>query len=130
MGPVHVSTPLLDTHPLLWALGDDARLPGWLREELARDPSAFGVSDVCLWEIAIKHSTGKLRVPPDLPGLLESRGFQSVSITREQVWAVRDLPLHHRDPFDRLLVSQAFDLSVPLVTSDAALSAYDVAVMW
>jgi PIN domain nuclease of toxin-antitoxin system len=121
---------LLDTHPLLWALADDDRLPAWLREDVGADASRFGVSDVCLWEIAIKHSTGKLRTPDDLPQIVADLGFHQVSITRAQVWAVRDLPFHHRDPFDRLLVAQARDLGVPIVTADEALGGDDVAVLW
>jgi PIN domain nuclease of toxin-antitoxin system len=121
---------LLDTHPLLWALADDDRIPAWLREDIGADPTRFGVSDACLWEIAIKRSTGKLRTPDDLPRIVADLGFHQVSITRAQVWAVGDLPFHHRDPFDRLLVAQARDLGVPLVTADAALSDYDVAVLW
>lgn len=121
---------LLDTHPLLWALADDERLSAPLRNDIARDASRFGVSDVSLWEIAIKRSTGKLRSPGDLPRIVAELGFHQVPITRAQVWAVRDLPLHHRDPFDRLLVAQARDLGVALVTADVAVSAYDVAILW
>lgn len=121
---------LLDTHPLLWALGGDERLATWLRDDLERDATRYAVSDVSLWEIAIKRATGKLRTPDDLPHLVAQLGFQQVSITRAQVWAVGDLPLHHRDPFDRLLVAQAHDLGVALVTADDALSAYDVPVLW
>jgi PIN domain nuclease of toxin-antitoxin system len=121
---------LLDTHPLLWALADDGRLPAWLREDIGRNAAGFGVSDACMWEIAIKRSTGKLRLPDDLPRIVAELGFQQVSITRTQVWAARDLPFHHRDPFDRLLVAQARDLSIPIVTADEALSDYDVAVLW
>jgi PIN domain nuclease of toxin-antitoxin system len=130
MGPVPVIAGLLDTHPLLWALAADTRLPRWLTEDLDQDPTAFGVSDVCLWEIAIKRSTGKLRTPDDLPQIIADLGFHQLSSTRAHAWAVRDLPFHHRDPFDRLLVAQAQDLGVPLITADAALSAYDVAVLW
>jgi PIN domain nuclease of toxin-antitoxin system len=83
-----------------------------------------------LWEIAIKRSTGKLRTPDDLPQVVANFGFHEVSITRTQVWAVRDLPFHHRDPFDRLLVAQARDLSVPVVTGVPAMSAYDVSLLW
>lgn len=121
---------LLDTHPLLWALADDERLPGWLGKDIDRDPGSFGVSDICLWEIAIKTSTGKLRAPDDLPELVTGLGFGRVPISTAQVWAVKDLPLHHRDPFDRLLVAQAQDLGIPLVTADEAISGYDVAVLW
>ncbi len=123
-------TGLLDTQVLLWAFAADDRLPAWLGEDIDRDPASFGVSDVCLWEIAIKRSTGKLRTPEDLPQVVADVGFHQVSITRSQIWAVRDLPFHHRDPFDRLLVAQARDLRVPVVTSDDAMSAYDVAVLW
>lgn len=121
---------LLDTHPLLWALADDERLPASLRNDIERDATRFGVSDVSLWEIAIKRSTGKLRSPGDLPRIVADLGFHQVPITRAQVWAVSDLPLHHRDPFDRLLVAQARDLGVALVTADVAVSAYDVAILW
>ena len=124
------NTGLLDTHPLLWALAADERLAAWLRDDIERDASRFGVSDVSLWEIAIKRSTGRLRTPDDLPHVVAELGFHEVKITRAQVWAVRDLPFHHPDPFDRLLVAQAQDLGVPLVTADEAMSAYDVAVLW
>lgn len=121
---------LLDTHPLLWALGGDERLPTWLSDDIDRDPTRFGVSDVCLWEIAIKRSTGKLRTPHDLPQIVAELGFAQIAITRAQLWDVGDLPLHHRDPFDRLLIAQAQSLGVPLITADGAMSAYDVAVTW
>ncbi len=121
---------LLDTHPLLWALSADARLANWLAEDIERDPTMFGVSDVSLWEIAIKTAAGKLRIPDDLPRIVADLGFHQVPITLAHVWAVRDLPLHHRDPFDRLLVAQAVDLGVPIMTADAAVSSYDVAVRW
>lgn len=121
---------LLDTQVLLWALAGDERLPQRWAADIDRGPAAFGVSDVCLWEIAIKRSTGRLRAPDDLPEVVAEVGFHQVSITRSQVWAVRDLPLHHRDPFDRLIIAQAMDLRVPVVTADAAISAYDVAVLW
>jgi PIN domain nuclease of toxin-antitoxin system len=125
-----VITGLLDTQALLWIFAGDDRLPVWLGHDIDRDPTSYGVSDVCLWEIAIKRSTGKLRTPDTLPQVIADVGFQHVEITRNQVWAVRDLPLHHRDPFDRLLVSQARELGVPVVTSDLAMSAYDVAILW
>jgi PIN domain nuclease of toxin-antitoxin system len=130
MGSVRVIAGLLDTHPLLWALADDERLPAWLRDDIEADPASFGVSDASMWEIAIKRSTGKLRAPDGLPQFVAELGFSQVSITRSQVWAVRDLPFHHRDPFDRLLVAQASDLGIPIVTGDAEMAGYDVPVLW
>lgn len=121
---------LLDTHPLLWGLAGDERIPVWLRDEITRDPMSFGVSDVCVWEVAIKRSVGKLQAPDDLPDTIDELGFARVAITRSQVWSVGDLPLHHRDPFDRLLIAQARELSLPLITMDAAMSAYGVPTLW
>lgn len=121
---------LLDTQALLWSLLDDQRLPQWLRVGIDQHPTQFGVSDVSLLEIAIKSSIGKLGVAGDLPEQVEELGFMPVPITTKQVWALRELPLHHRDPFDRLLVAQAMDLGVPLVTADAALGKYDIGVLW
>jgi len=121
---------LLDTHPLLWALDGDGRLPAWLVEQIDRPPERFSVSDATIWEIAIKRSTGKLDVPVDLPAIVADLGFAAAPIARHQAWAVADLPWHHRDPFDRLLIAQAQDLRLPLVSVDAAFAAYDVELLW
>lgn len=121
---------LLDTHALLWALAGDPRLPASIGEALDADPTCFGVSDASFWEIAVKRSAGKLVVPADLPQVVDLLGLARVAITREQAWAVHDLDLHHRDPFGRLLVAQARDLGVAVVTADAAFAAYDVTVDW
>ena len=72
-----------------------------------RPSASFGVSDVCLWEIAIKRSLGKLTAPDDLPDRIIDEGFSWLAITALHAWQVRDLPAHHRDPFDRLLIAQA-----------------------
>jgi len=125
-----VISALLDTQPLLWVLAGDRRLPGWLAEEVDDAPSAFGVSAVSLWEIAIKRSTGKLTVPDHLPDIVSDLGFSELSITRRQVWAVADLPFHHRDPFDRLLIAQAADLDLPIVSGDRAFAEYGVETRW
>lgn len=121
---------LLDTQALLWEMAGDERLPVWVRAGIDDDSSAFGVSDVSLWEIAIKSSIGKLQADDDLPRRIKELGFHSVSITTKQVWSVRDLPPHHRDPFDRLLVAQALGLGVPIVTADGAIAVYDIRVLW
>lgn len=121
---------LLDTHPLLWALGGERQLPPWLHEALGDRPEQFAVSDATFWEIAIKRSTGKLDVPSDLPEVVTGLGFVAAPIARRHAWAVTDLPWHHRDPFDRLLVAQARDLGHALVSADDALRAYDVELLW
>ncbi len=117
---------LLDTQALLWVLAGDARVPDALSKKLDASPSSFGISDACMWEIAIKRSLGKLTTPDDLPDIVSSLGFAHVPISRRQVWAVRNLPFHHRDPFDRLLVAQALDLQLPVVSSDELFAGYGV----
>ena len=121
---------LLDTRPLLWELAGDERVPAWLREDIDRDRSRYGVSDVCLWEVAIERSVGRLQVEADLPQTISDLGFARIAVTRSQVWAVGGLPLYHRDPFDRLLITQARELALPLITADAAMAAYDVPTLW
>ncbi len=125
-----MNTQLLDTHPLLWALSEHPNLPASLAAAIEADPSRFLVSDVSLWEIAIKRSAGKLQVPEYVPEIVSDLGFGAVRISRRQTWDVRRLPIHHRDPFDRLLIAQAQDLGVPIVTRDAAFADYDVPVVW
>ncbi len=102
-----MSAQLLDTHPLLWALAEHPHLPDSLAAAIDADPSRFLVSDVSLWEIAIKRSTAKLEVPDYIPEIIADLGFGATRIDRRQAWDVRQLPWHHRDPFDRLLIAQA-----------------------
>jgi PIN domain nuclease of toxin-antitoxin system len=120
-------TLLLDTNVLIW----------WLEGTLA-DAATAAVSDpvtpvwvsaVSVWEVAIKTSIGRFRSPDDLPAVIVEEGFRPLPITHLHAQRVRDLPFHHRDPFDRLLVAQAQAEDLTLVTGDAALAAYDVRVL-
>lgn len=88
------------------------------------------VSTASLWEIAIKAAIGKLEAPDDLPRRVEDLGFDLLPVTAEHAWRVRDLPRHHGDPFDRLLIAQAQIERLPIVTADPAFGAYDVEVIW
>jgi PIN domain nuclease of toxin-antitoxin system len=88
------------------------------------------VSVASLWEIAIKRSIGKLSVPDDLPDTTVQRGFAWLPVTPRHAWEVSALPLHHRDPFDRLLVAQARVEGIPIVTGDPRFAAYGVDVRW
>ena len=121
---------LVDTHALLWWLTDNPALPATARATIADSSSELLVSTASLWEIAIKRSIGKLRVSEDLPDKVAKRGFTWLPVRAEHVWAVRALPQHHRDPFDRLLVAQALTERMPVVTADARFAAYGVEVRW
>lgn len=120
---------LLDTHVLLWALADDARLLPSARDRIADGRSSVFVSAVSAWEITIKRALGKLRVPDDLVEQLRMARFEDLDITIEHALAVADLPDHHRDPFDRLLVAQARVDGLTIVTHDPQVQQYDVAVL-
>jgi PIN domain nuclease of toxin-antitoxin system len=121
---------LVDSHVLLWHLLDDPRLtPGPTATIEAEDAEVL-VSVASLWEIAIKNALGKLEAPEDLPRRVEELGFEPLAIDVEHAWAVRQLPHHHRDPFDRLLIAQAQVERLPILTANPAFGEYDVKVIW
>lgn len=121
---------LLDTHILLWWLGENQKLPREV-QRLIRDPAnEVFVSIVSLWEAAIKISLKRLRVDlMDLERGMAESGFTMVTIEPRHVRVVAVLPLHHGDPFDRMLVAQTQTEPMRLVTSDAALKPYGELVM-
>jgi PIN domain nuclease of toxin-antitoxin system len=125
-----VSRLLVDTHALLWWLTDDPGLSKTAREALADPANDVLVSTASVWEIAIKRTLGKLTAPDDLPDHVEAAGFDWLPIGAEHAWRVRELPPHHRDPFDRLLVAQCLTEGMPIVSGDARFGAYGVETRW
>jgi PIN domain nuclease of toxin-antitoxin system len=114
---------LLDTHPLLWALGAPSRLPQRARTLI--DDAEVYVSAASIWEIGIKAGLGKLRADPhEVLAALQSAGFIELPVTGTHAALVADLPPVHRDPFDRLLVAQAHAEPMHLLTNDAVLAGY------
>src|SRR5579884_1836059 len=113
---------LLDTNVLLWSLDELERLPTQVRTALVDPGNEVFVSAVVAWEIAIKVAIGKLPARADvgawLPEHLVLTNFVPMPITMEHAVAVEHLPLHHRDPFDRLLIAQATVESLTIVTND------------
>lgn len=119
---------LLDTHIVLWAMADDARLPAALRDAIAQAEALF-ISAATVWEVTIKSALGKLDVPPDLFDRALAAGAQPLPITWTHARAVAGLPSHHADPFDRLLIAQARTDDLALVSVDRQFRAYDVALL-
>ena len=119
---------LLDTHVVLWAIAGDATLGEEFLDRLRHDSDIF-LSPVTLWEITIKQTAGKLGGPADLAERVREIGFGELPITHEHAVAAGRLPLHHRDPFDRMLIAQAAVEGFTLASRDAAMSLYDVAVL-
>jgi PIN domain nuclease of toxin-antitoxin system len=119
---------LLDTNVLIWWLADDPSLSQAAREAIS-GADRVAVSAASAWEIAIKRALGKLEAPDDLETELDREGFERLSISVAHALRGGALPLHHTDPFDRLLVAQAELDGLTLVTRDERLAAYGVAVL-
>jgi len=117
---------LLDTHALLWWLADDARLGSAARQAIEDPTNVVFVSAATVWEVAIKRAVGKLRAPVGLADIVERENLEPLPVRFDHAERVASLPLHHGDPFDRLLVAQAQVEGATLVTVDRALAAYDV----
>ena len=114
---------LLDTQVVLWALGGHRRLSGEARRLINKHESF--VSAASIWEIAIKAALGKLDADPEaVRQALDPSGFGELPVTGEHAASVARLPAHHRDPFDRLLVSQSLVENLVLLTADAQLAPY------
>ena len=117
---------LLDTHVILWALGDDPRLKARHRALLQAGETELIASAASIWEIEIKRALGKLEAPDDVEGLLLASGCRPLPISWRHAREAGRLPALHADPFDRLLVAQARVEQLALVTTDAKIMAYEV----
>ncbi|MGH3434699.1 MAG: type II toxin-antitoxin system VapC family toxin [Thermocrispum sp.] len=120
---------LLDTHIVLWWFADSPRLTDEMAHAIEDPANDAVVSAVSAFEVATKRALGKLAAPNDLAEQLDAAGFGSLPVTLAHGFAAGELPLHHRDPFDRLLVAQAKVDGYTLVTADRRLSAYDVPLL-
>jgi PIN domain nuclease of toxin-antitoxin system len=119
---------LLDTHILLWWLDANPLLPQGAIG-LIRDPeNTIFVSAVSLWEIWLKQSLGKLRLPANFLERLAAESFESLPLTAAQTRRVAEMEWVHRDPFDRMLVAQAQVENLVLLTADEVLAAYGASV--
>lgn len=125
---------LLDTHALLWWLAGDAQLSPAAREAIGNPAHEVFVSAASAWEVATKHRLGKLPgagpLVVDFAREVRRQGFQPLPITLEHGQVAGQLPGPHRDPFDRMLVAQAREEKLAVVSNDAALGAFGVPLVW
>lgn len=122
---------LLDTNVVVWLLlGDRARVSAVATEALEERRNEVALSAASVWEIAIKRSLGKLTIGEGWAAALGRLGFDPMPVTAIHAAAVERLPWHHRDPFDRLLITQAAVERHVLVTADQRLSVYGIDVLW
>lgn len=124
-----MTTLLLDTHVLLWWLSDDDRLPERMRNAVADGDNEVFVSAASAWEMSIKAALGKLTVPDGLREELDRQGFTELPVTVDDGLAAGDLPRHHDDPFDRMLIAQATRRGLHLLSVDRRFSDYDVRLL-
>ena len=125
---------LLDTHVFLWWVEGDRALPAKARAVLADKENECLISLVSAWELAIKAGLGKLRLTlPVKRYVVENvaaNGFRMLDIQMAHVGRVETLDSHHRDPFDRLLIAQALEEKLPVVTADPVFRKYGVKRIW
>ncbi|WP_322760518.1 type II toxin-antitoxin system VapC family toxin [Frankia sp. Cr2] len=124
---------LLDTQVWLWLLAEPRRLRDETHDLLADAANEILLSAVSSWEISIKYRLGTLALPEPprsyVPDRMRRSGTTVLAVEHDHVLRVAELPDHHRDPFDRILVAQAQALDVPLVTADSQLLAYDITIL-
>ncbi len=125
---------LLDTHTFLWWNMDDAQLSSLARELIANGNNEIFLSAASAWEIAIKTARGRLTLPEDPTRYVSNRlslhGFQALPVQIHHAVQVYKLPLHHADPFDRLLIAQSQIESMSLISVDVEIRKYEVEVIW
>lgn len=124
----------MDTLSLLWLVADDPRLSDTARNTFLDTDNQLLCSAVIGFEIAVKHSLGKLELaePPRtfIDNRIRNNALTSFPVTMVHAVRVADLPFHHRDPFDRLLIAQALEEDLPLLSADEIFSAYGVRRLW
>ena len=125
---------LLDSHDLLWLIGEPVRFSDRVHDLLIDGDNILLLSAASAWEIAIKAKIGKLKLPapPDryIPDQLAMASVAVLPIQLSHTLHTYHLPDHHRDPFDRLLVAQAQIENLPIVSADPLLARYDITLLW
>jgi len=121
---------LLDTRVFLWMLSAPGRLGDKARAVIQNPDRAVYVSAVTAVEIAIKTATGKLHAPESLWSEIHGRGLRELPLRYVHGERLRSLPFHHSDPFDRMLIAQALEENLTIITHDKKLGAYQAKVLW
>lgn len=125
---------LLDTHSFLWFISGSSNLSGTARSLIEDSSNQLFLSVASIWEMAIKISLGKLKIGEPfenlIPEQLRLNTIAVLNIEIEHTSALIDLPFHHRDPFDRLLIAQSLVEKMPLISTDSAFDIYGVSRYW
>jgi PIN domain nuclease of toxin-antitoxin system len=123
---------LLDTHSFIWFVTGNSRITNKVRSQIENNENLLSIASV--WEIAIKFSIGKLNLGISIQELVDEQiinnGIELLSITTEHLAVVSNLTLHHRDPFDRLIIAQSMVEQIPIVGLDKIFDSYSVRRLW
>ena len=120
---------LLDTHTLIWGLCEPDRLNVKTKELLTNIDNIIFVSIASLWELQIKKSLNKITLPDNFTSQLQENGYELLNITHEHISKLDTIPMIHRDPFDRMLISQCTYENIPLVTKDTEIIKYNIQII-
>ena len=125
---------LLDTCAFLWLVTDDPQASELAKEIFLKEDNELLLSSVTGFEIAVKYSLGKLRLAESpkefITNRINANALTELPVSMTHALILQNLPLHHKDPFDRLLVAQAMVNQIPLLSADQQLSAYDIHRLW
>jgi len=116
---------IIDTHVFLWALAEPLKLSAEKRSALEDLSNTIYVSAISIAELMIKESIGKLQIDFDPVSTAEKSGFSLLGFDPEAALLLRDMPFHHKDPFDRMLIAQSISLNYPIMTEDPKFALYD-----
>jgi PIN domain nuclease of toxin-antitoxin system len=123
---------ILDTHTFIWFILGDPRMNNSLRSQIENNDNFLSIASV--WEMAIKHSIGKLNFNLTFAEFVEQQiilnGIQLITIKIEHILTVSQLPLYHRDPFDRMLIAQAIAENIPILSADTIFDTYPIKRLW
>ncbi|WP_316354325.1 type II toxin-antitoxin system VapC family toxin [Candidatus Trichorickettsia mobilis] len=120
---------LLDTHTLIWGLCEPEKLNVETKKLLINVDNIIFVSVASLWELQIKKSLNKISLPDKFASQLQEHGYELLNITHEHIAKLDDLPMIHRDPFDRMLIAQSIYENIPLITKDAEIVKYNIQII-
>ncbi len=124
---------LIDTHAVIWFITKDSRLPESTLKLMKTPENKCFVSIASLWKIAIKFSLGRLELHTELSkifGIIAKTGFEILPITIGQILINAELPFHHNDPFDRIIIAQAISEKLKIVSKDGLFQNYNVNLVW
>jgi len=116
---------ILDTHIFLWALSEPDRLTDKHRFELEALSNIVYVSSISIAELMIKSSIGKLKVDFDPIEMVKESGFELLDFTAKDAFYLKELPFHHKDPFDRMIICQGLNNKIKIMTNDSKFESYD-----